>query len=430
MLFRPRKTGTQQRQVPDILLLVSPHFGVVDSWLPILCELKRQSKDISIGAIVTDKILDKINLTDFVTQEANKVIDLVIFKGHRHVWRTAESFEAAALAYTKVRSRAGPLAFCRSIFSPDSVTTKQLALHTKVVLFDVIKQKTGIARELRKMLVNARWFSLPHGLDPLEFRGYSEKEKNKIVLEADRRTIVYAASRAEATIYREWFGIENENVKVVGVPRHCKTWTRWVSQHRSQEQIGYNKYIFVASRAAAANLFPVERKIQALIDIRRIAEEIGAAIVVRLHPNEGVEERKNFEDGLGVEALGKTWVYSASHPIALGCRALFAVTFFSSVAIDMLALGVPVIEACDFSGVNSVQLIRDQRGNITSSYQQLGLVLGARNYDELRRHVIDIVADRDAVMNRLRSAYEGIYEKIPDPIAVITRDIMGALGRG
>jgi HAD superfamily hydrolase (TIGR01459 family) len=78
VVSRRIKIGTKQDQTPDILLLVYPHFGVVDSWLPVLSDLKRQRNDVSIGAIIPANALSLINSADFVTREANKIIDLVM----------------------------------------------------------------------------------------------------------------------------------------------------------------------------------------------------------------------------------------------------------------------------------------------------------------------------------------------------------------
>jgi hypothetical protein len=249
----------------------------------------------------------------------------------------------------------------------------------------------------------------------------------KIGSQPFKRITVYAAARAETKTYTSWFGIEEDSVKVVGVPRHCATWLGNIPQGQPEDWM-LTKYILVVSKPPSDVFLPVERKLQALVDIRRVAEEVGARIIVRLHPYEGIEVPDIFKAGLGAEGFGRTWTVSASHSIALGRRALCAVTFFSSVAVDLAAIGVPVIEACDFSGlVDAPQLPRDGRGNPTSSYQQLGLAFGASNYEELRRHVLNIIADRETVTNRLRRAYEQVYERVPNSVAVIAQDILAAV---
>ena len=114
----------------------------------------------------------------------------------------------------------------------------------------------------------------------------------------------------------------------------------------------------------------------------------------------------------------------------LGSRAFLAITFFSSVAIDMLAVGTPAIERCDFSGLTeSPQLIRDSEGQPTSVYQRLGLVLGAKNYSDLEKHLERVSKDRVGVVNELRRAYSSAYARLDNPIGSVVDDILAVLDR-
>ena len=90
----------------------------------------------------------------------------------------------------------------------------------------------------------------------------------------------------------------------------------------------------------------------------------------------------------------------------------------------MITVGTPTIELCDFSGLTkSPHLVRDEHGQPTSIYQQLGLVLSARNFDELVEQVDRIFEDRDAVIAELRSAYDSCYDRLDDPVGVIVDDL-------
>jgi hypothetical protein len=61
--------------------------------------------------------------------------------------------------------------------------------------------------------------------------------------------------------------------------------------------------------------------------------------------------------------------------------------------------------------MKSPHLVRDEHGRPTSIYQQLGLVLSARNFDELAEQVDRIFEDRNAVIVQLRSAYDSSYTR-------------------
>ena len=40
--------------VADVMIVVMPHLGILDSWLPILDELKRRETRISLSAVAPD----------------------------------------------------------------------------------------------------------------------------------------------------------------------------------------------------------------------------------------------------------------------------------------------------------------------------------------------------------------------------------------
>jgi hypothetical protein len=152
--------------------------------------------------------------------------------------------------------------------------------------------------------------------------------------------------------------------------------------------------------------------VQALKDIKKLAKKLERKVVVRMHPKDIERDRRIVEEAFGMPGLDIDWCYSSQHPFLLGRRALFALTFFSSVALDMIAVGTPTIELCDFSGLmKSPHLVRDEHGRPTSIYQQLGLVLSARNFDELAEQVDRIFEDRNAVIVQLRSAYDSSYTR-------------------
>jgi hypothetical protein len=164
------------------------------------------------------------------------------------------------------------------------------------------------------------------------------------------------------------------------------------------------------------------------MDIKRIAEDIGCKVIVRLHPKERDRDRALFAEIFGTPPSGIQWEYSAQYPILLGRRALLAVSFKTSLALDMLAVGTPAIERCDFSGLTkSRHLVRDAEGSPTSVYQHMGLVLGAKNYEELERQVERVLNDRVSVVNELRRAYAGAYARVNDPIGVVVEEILAVL---
>jgi hypothetical protein len=111
-----------------------------------------------------------------------------------------------------------------------------------------------------------------------------------------------------------------------------------------------------------------------------------------------------------------------------GHGALFAATMFSSVAADMLAVDVPVIELFDFSRLtDNPSLIPNSMGRMTSIYQHLGLTLGAANLAELEAGARAILTDRRVVLEELKAAYNRIYARPDNAIDTIATEISKAL---
>jgi len=419
----------------EIVLLISPHFGIVDAWLPVITELKRRRPDTSICAIIPEtKGVGRVNPHDFVARIAAPFISRIIFAGPGNQWIGADSFyevkrpERSALFELFVKG-AAVLGISKSC---------DLPLGCKIVLSDVFLSQRPIVHELQGKFSSAAWFCLPHGLDLRTFKIERKKSFNERRVKDGERTSlsevlsswsklkVYAASEKEAMAYRRGYELSQDDVKVVGVPRHCESWLRYVS---SMEAAGTDcdcDYILLVSRpgTGSTGVLPLARKVQALKDIKKLAKKLERKVVVRMHPKDIERDRRIVEEAFGMPGLDIDWCYSSQHPFLLGRRAVFAVTFFSSVALDMITVGTPTIELCDFSGLTkSPHLVRDEHGQPTSIYQQLGLVLSARNFDELVEQVDRIFEDRDAVIAELRSAYDSCYDRLDDPVGVIVDDL-------
>ena len=241
---------------------------------------------------------------------------------------------------------------------------------------------------------------------------------------------IYASSMAEARHYDESYGLPRSQVKVVGVPRHDQSWIRRLREHYRGQPTEKGKYIFLASRPVNERTFPPARKIEALQALKTLADQLDCRVLVRLHPLETEFDKGIIESVFEKQVLGKTWSYSTLPPIVAAEGALFAVTLFSSVAIDMLATEVPVIELCDFADLTeSPNLVHDNDGRLTSIYQQSGLVLGAANFEQLTLCAAQIRNGRDAVLASLKAAYSRTYASPDLSVELIVQDILAALSQ-
>jgi hypothetical protein len=292
----------------------------------------------------------------------------------------------------------------------------------RAVLFDIDSEKLEIVRVLENEIFDkVPWFSLPHGID-LRISSPNKRQTNFTPRPNRAASITaYVASDMEISPYQISYGLEEDSIKPVGVPRHSSSWVDKLNRHFETESLPSLPYIFLASRPKNAKYFPKELKIKALQDIKRLSVELDCHIVVRCHPKE--HDNDLFLEEFGQEFFGKRWTYSAKHPLVLGTKALFCITFFSSVAVDMAALGIPVIERFDFTGLTGVTQERDRCGAPTSMYQKFGLACGAQNYEELREQACRIFDDRQAAIKRVKDAYKALYRTVDDPIGMIADDI-------
>ena len=98
------------------------------------------------------------------------------------------------------------------------------------------------------------------------------------------------------------FAIQESGLKVVGIPRHDKTWIEYLSS-KVNETLDWDGFIFLISRPASPYL-PLSRKEKALIDMKRLfIDEMGMKIIVKRHPKEPDEGL--FEKVFGMENIGK-----------------------------------------------------------------------------------------------------------------------------
>ena len=396
---------------PIAICILSPHLGILDAWLPLLWQLKRTRPELSLLAIFPRRN-DAIEVTDkdFLVEYSKELFEGVICMGEGGQGTAYSSIVDAAAPMTNAAGGHSGLSI------GNTVKLESLRERVKLVCFDLATRMKVPVKEILDTFSSARSFSVPHGIDLRMWGGHPTGQPSL-------RSTAYLLSTHEVEFYRTKYGLGEEDIRVVGVLRHDPRWIDEIKRYYEAEHKPSGSYIFLASRPSNnLELFPPSRKRNAVEAVGQLASELGCKIVVRRHPKE--REEAIFEDVLGVAQYGKAWEYSALHPFVLGESALFCVTFFSSIAVDMAALGTPVIELCDFRGLSGgKQLFRNGEGQPISIYQKFGLALGARDYEELKLRADDVLTDRTAVAKRLRAAVRAIYSEREDRLSFVVSDI-------
>ncbi len=439
-----------------VYFLCTPSLGILDNWLPVIWELKGKRKDLKFVFILSKaRSVDEIDLSNVLFVLASKVFDQIVFMSHGEVWLKADSF-AQAKALNKVEGAEWYLSRAISKFKQYSITKpagsllgfcyKQLCTLRKrkhcpdwqrihndgaCILYDVYEESKPYNAWLMNHFRDLPKFSLCHGIDIQN--GGVLKGNNQNFQKKYRKDIqAFLFSEKEIPIYAERYNIPESNMKVVGVPRHEPAWIDFTISNISE---GYSElqddFVFIISRPGTTKYHPQERKKQALEDIKKLAwGDLNKKIVVKLHPKE--KKKGLYEEVFGLDTYGDKWIYSNLHPYLLGRKCLFAVSFFSGVSIDMIALGVPAIERLDLRGIpeyDNSESLRDHDGEPVLSIRFLNLVLGASDYQQMKFHAMEIMNNREPVLERLQARYIELFPRIENVNEIIADDIMAVFNK-
>lgn len=407
---------------PEVLFLVSPNFGLLDSWLPVLVELKRRRPDAAITAVIPKPSTAlEIHPSEVTIQIAESIFDGVVFKSRSGSWVRAESFARARELAKAHRITNFVIGKVRAAFGSRG-TVAPFGPNVRAICFDIFAKMKRDCRAFLDLFPETPRFSILHGIAVADYHvpgGAYDKGSRRYPVTA------YVHSAREVPAYRENYGLADSEIKVVGVPRHERAWMeRLAGSAVSDVPESWDRYIFVISRPAMPSFFPREVKRQALEDVRRLArEDLHAQVVIKMHPTELVPKHRDgiAEAVFGKDSYGKDWVYSSAHPFALGKRSILAVTFYSGVCVDMLALGVSTVERTVMTpeAEGGKKFIVDFAGR--------GLVLGAKNYRELKAQALRIRENASAVLKALKPNYDALFVPIGSPIKTIAEDIFRML---
>ncbi|MEK7555181.1 MAG: hypothetical protein AAB518_04330 [Patescibacteria group bacterium] len=430
----------------EVLFLVSPNFGLLDNWLPVLTALKEKERGIAITAIFPKvETVSEMNPAEMMVQLGEVIFTKVIFKSRGGFWVTAHSLvhakelsgksPRANLIFGKMRTMLrlsrkaafmkpmidlgdAVLSYLAPIFTREKhVKLSNIGSNIKAICFDVYAKTKKEAREVLDQFPETPRFSIWHGVGISDFKlkggTYDEAHQSY-------KTTAYLLSRHEISAYKENYGLKESELKIVGVPRYEPEWIETVLE-KSKKDIpdSWSRYLFVVSRPASDHFFPREKKKEALGYIKKLASELRSKIVIKLRLSEYSRKDGIYEEILGEDSYGKEWIYSSSHPFVLGKDSLFGITFYSGVAVDLLAIGVPVVQM--------VQLESGGKSGYIMPYVEKGLVLGARSYEELKINAENILHRKNATLAPLRKAYDEFFRPIGKPITVITNDILKTL---
>ena len=115
-------------------------------------------------------------------------------------------------------------------------------------------------------------------------------------------------------------------------------------------------------------------------------------------------------------------MYSNCHAFVLGKKAIFSVSFYSGIAVDLLAINKPTIEYLDLESENKI-LLRNENGNMSSQYGHVNLVLSVSSKLELEQYIESILNKYESTLLPLKKNYEKYFEPINNASGMVANDI-------
>jgi CDP-glycerol glycerophosphotransferase (TagB/SpsB family) len=440
-----------------LLLWCSPGFGVIDIWLPIIKKLKERS-DVKIFFVFPEQSsLQLENENSSLFNLAEEFADKIIYRGYSGRFFLAPTLVNARsknklsnfdtkIVYFANRLVNGSMSkylilkltgkcllevfqyitHVKEFIKNQKLCDTSLLTNVDGILCDITKENKSVNDELKNELKDIPKFSMLHGLAATWLMN------NFVCEHAVRKrsdVVVYNMSRFEIDGYKKCFGILEKNIIHAGIPRHDNDWIEFICSHsNSIKENAFDSYIFIIGRQTSPYNTP-ERKKKALKDIYNVVcKKHKLKLVVKTHPKEHIDgiDGHIYMDALGKENYGKTWIYSDNHPFILGKKAIFSISFYSGVILDMLAINKPTIEYLDMKDLEAYDnsnSLRDDEGNPVLNYRSAKLVLGASSKLELERHVESILNKYEATMLPLASMYEYCFEPLNGASKMVADDI-------
>ena len=433
----------------------------MDVWLPVIQKLRERDGIVIDFVFPEPSSLRLENKESDLFNLSEKFSDNVIFRGYSGRWFISDTLISASsgiyfnkidekILRLSIRLIEGKLSkyyilrefgkylivvyryvfYIKENFGSLNLYDFNLLKNTDGILYDVLVENKFVNKELRDGFRHVPKFSMRHGLDA----GWICNEmlcKKQVKFRSD--VVVYTMSKLESDGYKKCFGISENNIIHVGIPRHDKDWIEFIyNQSYSVKNNIFDSFVFIIGRPASQYNTP-ERKKKALKDIYEIVcNKYKLKLIIKSHPKESLDgvDGDIYRNALGIENYGKDWVFSDNHVFMLGKKAFFCISFYSGVIIDMLAINRPTIEYLNLEGLDAYDnsdSLRDEYGKPVFQYRYTNLVLGASSKSALDQHIDSILNQYEATILSLQSRYEEYFKPFNGASEMVANNIFNRI---
>ena len=422
-----------------IFVLCYPHLGTLDNWMPIINSVNNEENHLRFTLIVPNPIIIRsFHGDNAVIKIANRIFDTILIHAYDGTWIKHESIFDSMKWYQKnrvilrlfdimkrlIKKRIFsylsmfPFVLLRNIIYKKECKLENKELNKivsqKDVLFYDIATEGNTNPEISSMIglfENNNKYSLPHAVTT---SGIEWKSTRLINIKSKDNIRAYVHAKFQVKRYEGSYGIDTNKIHVIGVPRHDRKWIETIQDESPKlpDFFNNNNTIVILSSHINASA-PKESflsKVEAVTNIKKIfIDKLGMKVAIKLHPNEKQEKifadksDKIYEDVLGLNNYGVTWVYSDLHVLALIKGKRLAISLFTGVIFDVIAMGIPCVEYVDlsFKPKNTEKKLTE--------FVKHGFIEGVSNYHEINTYAEKWGVGADQISKVSINAYKKYF---------------------
>ncbi|MGE0268310.1 MAG: hypothetical protein AB7S78_07630 [Candidatus Omnitrophota bacterium] len=213
---------------------------------------------------------------------------------------------------------------------------------------------------------------------------------------------------------------------VVGNPRYDQWWIRYIRARWLERGYtpgwkvkGRYRVLFITRGPHSTYLSKDNFKYLITTTMQTILSRDDAFVVIRPHPRQSEAQLKELLKMFDANrwVIDKTDIFCISEDIDL------VISMWSSMILDALSVGLPVIEYFRFKG-SSLLWSKDQNNKPVTAYGKYGLVLRAESTQDLLRHMTEVREHRDRVVAEQKKNFRQLVSDSDSQATLKTIDVI------
>ena len=407
----------------NFTFVVSPNVGYLELLLPIIDRLLR--KDIKIAIVFPEEVMNrkidfstiifnllkKYDLTYFIILNDFKS-DIIKLPGNQlekvnkylNLFRRIVKYIPIAKSIIKI--------FFKMSFGLYKLDEK---IRVDYMFFDsYVLHKKHMKNVYTHFQVSKNWISIHHAIGLISFEDYRTNDYFPEFFKSELdKLFALTSSKAESFFWEHNLNVKKSHIMTCGIIRHDK---RWIEKITSNKISSRKKFILLISRPEREGYLNHNSKSTILKELITVIDNQNLGkLLVKLHPKD--TSKKIYFENLGRENYGTLWEFTNSGPFELKNSLRFCVTLWkSNVILDLMFLGIPVIQRSNIENVKSV--------NNSNVHIKKNLVLFASNYKEFIEQINNVIINRKNVVDHQLEAY---HQYFADPSNIVN-NIMDFIG--